>query len=152
MQKQLRLRSRLIKMRVIMLVFVSSFLLFSVVLSSMAPVNANPSTPRVELKHTIQITRGGLIIVTDTISLHNTNVEPITSFSIGFHKDYATNLDNATAFTPLGKPLTIREGDVDTEHNIYWLDLSFPEPITQNQDFGFSVGRHQSISQIIARL
>jgi hypothetical protein len=139
MQKELCLPSLLIKMRVSILVFVSSFLLLSLVLSSMAPVNANPSTSLVELKHAIQVTRGGLIIITDTISLHNTDVEPIISFSIGFHKDYATNLDNATAFTSLGKPLTIREGDVDAEHDIYWLDLSFPEPITQNQDFGFSV-------------
>lgn len=138
MQKQLILPSLLKKTRLSILALVSSFLLISLVVNSMAPVNANPSTPLVELRHTIQVTRGGLIIVNDTISLHNADVEPITSFSIGFHKDFAKNLDNATAFTPLGKQLTIGEGDVDNEHNIYWMDLSFQEPIRQNQDFGFS--------------
>ncbi len=139
MQKQLRLPSLLNRRRLSALVLVSSFLLISLVLNSTAPVNANPSTPIVELKHTIQVTRGGLILVIDTISVHNADIEPITSFSIGFHKNYVNNLDNATAVTSLGKPLAIGAGHVDTEHNIYWLDLSFPEPITQNQDFGFSV-------------
>jgi hypothetical protein len=128
----------LIKMRLILIVFLSIFLLLVPVFSSVTPTFANALTPEIELGHSIQITRGGLIIVNDTISLQNNDLEPITSFNIGFHKDLAKNLDSATASTAFGEKLTIRKESVDYMTDIYWMSINLPEAIEQNESFIFS--------------
>jgi len=135
MQKQ----TSLIKGRLLVIVFLSIFLLLAPVLSSIASAHATTSTPKLELNHSIQITRSGLIIVNDTISIQNDDAEPINSFTIGFHKDFAKNLDNATATTALGEQLTIRRETVDDTTNIYWMSVNLPEAIEQNESFNFSV-------------
>ena len=135
MQKQ----KSLIKMRLYLIVFLSFFLLIAPILSSVTPAYANVGTPEIELEHSIQITRVGLVIVNDTISLQNDDAEPITSFIIGFHEDLAKNLDNAFAVTALGEQLTIRKESVDDATNIYWMTIDLPEAIEQNESFNFSV-------------
>ncbi len=133
MQKQ----TSLIKERLRLIVLLTIFIL-APVLSSFASAHATTSTPKIELKHSIQITRFGLIIVNDTISIQNDDAEPITSFMIGFHKDFTKNLDNATAATALGEQLTINGETVDTSTNIYWMSVDLPEAIEQNESFNFS--------------
>lgn len=135
MQKQ----ESLIKMRLYLIVFLSFFLLLASVLSSVTPAHANVGTPEIELEHSIQITRSGLIIVNDTISLQNDDAESITRFTIGFHKDFVKNFDNAIASTALGEQLTIRKENVDDTTNIYWMSVDLPEAIEQNESFNFSV-------------
>ena len=106
-------QTSLIKRRLSVIVCLSLFLLLAPILSSIASAHATTSTPKIELEHSIQIIQGGVIIVNDTISIQNEDVEPITSFTIGFHKDFAKNLDNATVTTALGEQLTIKREDVD---------------------------------------
>ena len=129
----------LIKMRLYLIVFLSFFLLLAPILSSVTPAHANVGTPEIELEHSIQITRVGLVIINDTISLQNDDAEPITSFIIGFHEDFAKNLDNAIAVTALGDQLTIRKDSVDDITNIYWMRVDLPEAIEQNESFNLSV-------------
>lgn len=135
MQKQENLK----KMRLYLIVFLSFFLLLAPVLSSVPSAYANVGTPEIELEHSIQITQNGLVIVNDTISLQNDDAEPITSFIIGFHKDFVKNLDNTIASTALGEKLTIRKESVDDTNNIYWMSVDLPEAIEQNESFNFSV-------------
>jgi hypothetical protein len=131
-------QTNLIKRRLPVLVCLTIFIFLAPVLSSIASAHAATSTPKIELEHSIQIIQGGVVIVNDTISIQNEDAEPLTSFTIGFHKDFAKNLDNATVTTALGESLTIRGEAIDDTTNIYWMSVDLPEAIEQNESFKFS--------------
>jgi hypothetical protein len=93
----------------------------------------------VELQHLIQVTKTGLIIVTEQINLLNNQTEPLTNFLIGFHHNFTIFLDDAIAMNSTGEKLMVEEMGVDPLTNIYWLDVKFPVPIEPNMEHTFSI-------------
>jgi hypothetical protein len=121
---------------------ITGFSLFLLVLSALTlvpPAHANALTPELEIDHSISITRGGVLIVNDTIRVQNMDAEPISRLPIGFHRDFAKHLDDVYASSALGEPLTVRQDDVDDAADIFWMSVELPEAIEPNEVFTFSV-------------
>jgi len=116
-----------------------TFILFSGIILSIPQVHSNSINPQVEVKHTIQVTKGGLVIITEQVTLFNNSTEPITNFSVGFHHNFTNYLENVMAVNAMGDPLTVKQGDDDNIINIDWMDVMFSVPIEANTPFNFSV-------------
>ncbi|MDQ1279594.1 MAG: hypothetical protein QG670_856 [Thermoproteota archaeon] len=97
-------------------------------------------SPRINLKHIIQIEEDGNLIVNNTIKLHNNTTDPISSFLIGFKKSFAANLDSLIAITTDGTELGITKNITLNNSNIYWMNISlYPTFVLQNAEYDFSV-------------
>lgn len=93
----------------------------------------------IAIKHDIEITFGGLVIITDVISIQNTGTTPLTHFQIGFPTTLTEYFEIITAQSPSSESLSIDLIGLDTVSNIYWYDIIFSQNISVGENYDFTV-------------
>jgi hypothetical protein len=103
-----------------------------------SPVQA--TTPsEITIKHDIEITFGGLVVISDTISIQNTGTDSLTHFQIGFPNPLTDHFEAITAQSLVSEPLSIDLIGLDSISNIYWFDVIFSQSIGIGETYDFSV-------------
>jgi len=98
----------------------------------------------IQVDHDIQIRDGGLVVITDTISLSlKTGEQPVTleDFLIGFPSEFKSNLDYSFVYEPsnLDKLFPLPELDVGLGRiGFYAVKVIFPEPVEIGEDSSYS--------------
>ena len=88
-----------------------------------------------EVKYTIQIRDGGLVVINALVNLRNDGTEPISSLKIGFSEAFEQNLDDVFAYE--SQELDVRKEGVDV--NVFWVSVDFANPIENGQTTNLSV-------------
>jgi len=91
-----------------------------------AQAEANPT---VDVFHLIHVRDGGLIVVTDDITITNNGENPISEISIGFHSDFRDQLEYLKASDDKGNTLTIMNDVSGTDPEIYAVNVKLDEPV-----------------------
>jgi hypothetical protein len=103
-----------------------------------APVWAATES-EISIKHDIEITFGGLVVVNDTISIQNMDTDSLTHFQIGFPNTLIEHFEAIIAQSLTSEPLSIDIIGLDSISNIYWFDIIFSESIGIGENYDFSV-------------
>lgn len=72
------------------------FLLIFPFITHLDPVWA-ANEPEITIAHDITITFGGLVVINDTVSIHNTGTTPLDHFQIGFPDTFSDHFEVLTA-------------------------------------------------------
>ena len=137
--------SHLKKALFLLLLFMSSFLLLSTF--ALTPVSATPSLDLqvIKVDHALEVRRGGLVVISDTIMLSATGEDMILlqNFSMGFPFQYGSNLDYSFAY---------ETSNPNIQHNVvldvglgrigfYGINVNFSSPVdvSENKSYEFTV-------------
>jgi hypothetical protein len=139
MHKQLWCETLQIKNYTSIYISLCILLLLSIPLTIyVSPVRAATQS-EITIKHDIEITFGGLVVVNDTISIQNTGTDSLTHFQIGFPNTLTEHFEVITAQSIASEPLSIDLIGLDSISNIYWFDIIFSQNIDIGENFDFSV-------------
>lgn len=97
------------------------------------------SDPEITITHDIKITFGGLVVITDIISIHNTGTTPLNHFQIGFPNTLSEHFEVITAQSVDFTSLSIHLIGPDANTNIYWFDIIFPQNVDVGANYDFTV-------------
>jgi hypothetical protein len=95
--------------------------------------------PEITITHDIKITFGGLVIINDIVSIHNTGTTPLNHFQIGFPNTLSEYFEVVTAQSADFTPLSITLKGLDANTNIYWLDILFSQNVEIGDNYNFTV-------------
>jgi len=95
--------------------------------------------PEITITHDIKITFGGLIIINDIVSIHNTGTAPLSHFQIGFPNTLTEHFEVITAQSIDFTPLSIHSMGPNAKTNIYWFDIMFPQNVDVGANYDFTV-------------
>ena len=95
--------------------------------------------PEITITHDIKITFGGLVVINDIVSIHNTGTKPLDCFQIGFPNTFSEHFEVLTAQTVDSNILPVDRIGLDSNTNIYWFDIIFPQNVDVGANYDFFV-------------
>lgn len=118
------------------LILFQIIMISQVVASQVLVVNA-ASEVSLEVKYTVQVRDGGLVVINAMIDLRNEAAANLSSLEIGFSKNFEQDFDDCVAFDSQESELSVvREG---VRGDVFWLDVGFAEAVEQGQTLKLSI-------------
>jgi len=89
------------------------------------------------VKRSITISEYALVTVDDKFNFKNNGNEPVSSWTVGFPREFADLLKDVSAKDSDGVSLRV-DRDVDSSSPIYWLRLTFSKDVKPNEEYRFN--------------
>lgn len=87
------------------------------------------TSPTVDVFHVIHVRDGGLVVVTDNMTITNNGENPVSEITIGFHSDFRDQLEYIKASDDKGNSLNILTDVSVTDPEIFAVNVKLDEPV-----------------------
>ncbi len=92
--------------------------------------NAHAKTsPTIDVFHLIHVRDGGLIVITDNITITNNGENPVSEITIGFHSDLRNQLEYFKASDDNGNTLNVKSDVSISDPEIFAVNVKFDQPV-----------------------
>jgi len=97
------------------------------------------TNPTVDVFHLIHVRDGGLVVITDNITITNDSENPVSEIIIGFHKIFRNQLEYFKASDNNGNPLNIKTDVSSSDPEIFVLNVKFDQPVIVGEVKNFTI-------------